>query len=617
MVIKDQQLDLFEPLAAALALRDTPYNSTAHALAELVDNSIDARAREVDVLIRNARENTPSGQYVRVVRSIAVADNGHGMPEDILARALVVGGRPEEGGRIRRRMGKYGVGLPTASLSQCQRVDVWTWQDGIESAWRCYLDVDEVKSGQVLVPAPVQDRPPALWLEQCRSVITDSYNGTLVVWSQLDRVDWRTSRTTMQRLEEEVGRIYRDFITRHEVSIAMQSFGAGVSEDRKMVRPNDPLYLMTGTVHPHHTDNEPMFETWGEKTIPVTANGAHYDVEVKYSIVKSEVLTDSGYRVAGTTPHGRRAARNIGISVMREGRELMTLPPLNNGDDPRHRWWGCELRFNRGCDDIFGVDHSKQLATRLQSVHSLVKRRDPTTNIDEDEQIARTENDVNTTTLYDIVKTINADTAEMFRRIRRMRASDPTEDTSGGSGGDFSGGAGAEATEGVKDAIQEGNTSPTQTEEEREGLDPSVVESHLEEQLILDGTEPALAKGIAAWAASNDVGYVIVPGRVSGSSLFDVRNDHGTIRIILNQEHRLYRLLEVLTDREETDVDYEETSREISLALFILLCAWARMVEQTPNTQARQRYEDTVKDWGGEATHMLTLMSRRIYSDEE
>ncbi len=616
MVIKDQQLDLFEPLAAALAIRDTPYNSTAHALAELVDNSIDARAREVDVLIQNERENTPSGQFVRVVQGIAVADNGHGMPEDVLARALVVGGRPQEGGNIRRRMGKYGVGLPTSSLSQCQRVDVWTWQDGIESAWRCYLDVNEVKSGQVLVPAPVQDNPPDFWLEQCRSVITDSPTGTLVVWSQLDRVNWRTSRTTMQRLEEEVGRIYRDFITRHEVSIAMQSFGAGSNEDTKMVRPNDPLYLMTGTVHPHHKDNEPMFETWAEKPIRVTANGAQYEVEIKYSIVKSEVLTNQGYKVAGTTAHGRGAARNIGISVMREGRELMTLPPLNNGDDPRHRWWGCELRFNRRCDDIFGVDHSKQLATRLQSVHSLVKRRDPTTNIDEDELIARNENDINTTILYDIVKTINVDTAEMFRIIRGMRSRKLQEDTNEETR-DFSSGASVEATESIKDAIQKGNTSPTQTEEEREKLDPSVVESHLEKQLIHDGTESGLAKDIAAWVASNDVGYVIVPGRVSGSALFDVHNDHGTTRIILNQEHRLYRLLEVLTDREEIDVDYEETSREISSALFILLCAWARMVEHTPNTPARQRYEDTVKDWGREATHMLTLMSRRIYSDEE
>ena len=55
----------------------------------------------------------------------------------------------------------------------------------------------------------------------------------------------------------------------------------------------------------------------------------------------------------------------------------MTLPPLNNAGDPRHRWYGCELRFGRGCDDLFGVDHSKQLAARLQAVHSSVQARQP------------------------------------------------------------------------------------------------------------------------------------------------------------------------------------------------------------------------------------------------
>ena len=124
-MVLGQQLDLFEPQAAAMALRDTPYNSTAHALAEIVDNSIDARARDVDLLIMNQREPTPSGQSVRVVRGLAVIDNGHGMPPEVLAQALVVGGRPLEGNGILRRMGKYGVGLPTSSLSQCQRVDVW------------------------------------------------------------------------------------------------------------------------------------------------------------------------------------------------------------------------------------------------------------------------------------------------------------------------------------------------------------------------------------------------------------------------------------------------------------------------------------------------------------
>lgn len=619
-MVVGQQLELFEPLAAALALRDTPYNSTAHALAEIVDNSIDAQARNVDVLIMNQRETTASGQSVRVVRGLAVIDNGHGMTPEVLAQALVVGGRPAEGNGIRRRMGKYGVGLPTSSLSQCTRVDVWTWQSGLDSAWRCHLDVAEVRAGNVRVPVPVQERPPDSWLRQSRpAIVRDSESGTLVVWSNLDRVDWRTSRTTMERVEEEVGRIYRDFIRDRQVSLVMQSFDTDGSRDpSQTIRPNDPLYLITGTVHPHWKSNEPMFEKWAEKRVPVTVNGAQYDVDIIYSRVKGEVLLEQGSRAAGAAEHGRKAARNVGISVVREGRELMTLPPVNNLGDPRHRWWGCELRFNRACDDLFGVDHSKQLAARLQAVHRSVQRTDRnSSNIDEEEERARAEGDQNLIALYDIVKTIDNDTRRMFLQIRDIRSNPPTPGPNQ-DGLDFSGGAGEDATRDIEDAIREGDTEATESEIERGKLSDDQIESGLEEDLVSDGLEPDLAKSIAAWAASRKVGYVINPGRVSGSALFDVRNDHGTIRIVLNQEHRLYQLLRVLSDRYDIEEDNDgEEPGDASLALYLLLCAWARMVEQTPGTQARQRLEDTVIRWGSEANLMLATMARRLVGEEE
>ena len=72
-----QQLSFEDPIMALLAARNTPYNSTAHALAELVDNSIDARARFVDLLLLDRRESSRSGQSVAVVRRIAVMDDGH------------------------------------------------------------------------------------------------------------------------------------------------------------------------------------------------------------------------------------------------------------------------------------------------------------------------------------------------------------------------------------------------------------------------------------------------------------------------------------------------------------------------------------------------------------
>ena len=276
-------------------------------------------------------------------------------------------------------------------------------------------------------------------------------------------------------------------------------------------------------------------------------------------------------------------------------------------------------RFNRGCDDLFGVDHSKQLAARLQAVHRSVQRTDRNSvNTDEEEERARTEGDENLIALYDIVKIIENVTGLMFREIKQIRSRPPPGQGDDEGEEDPSRRAGEDATRDVDVAIEEGDTEPTDTEIQRGKLDEGEVKSGLVGALISDGVEPDLAKSIAAWAVSRNVGYVINPGLVSGFGLFDVRNDHGTVRIVLNQEHRLYQLLRVLSDRygEEEDGDGEE-SGDASLALYLLLCAWARMVEQTPGTQARQRLADTVIRWGSEANLMLASMTRRLVGEEE
>ena len=150
----------------------------------------------------------------------------------------------------------------------------------------------------------------------------------------------------------------------------------------------------------------------------------------------------------------------------------------------------------------------------------------------------------------------------MFREIRRIRSSTPEPTQPDQEGLDFSGGAGEGATRDIESAVESGDTEPTPTERERDSLNPEYVESGVESDLIADGIEEDLARSIASWVSTQNVDYVINPGRVSGSSLFDVRNDHGTIRIVLNQEHRLYRLLRVLSDSHEIEDDLEDELEE-------------------------------------------------------
>ena len=44
-----------------------------------------------------------------------------------------------------RGIGCFGMGLPSSSISQCQRVEVWSWQQGVENVLYSYLDLNEIR----------------------------------------------------------------------------------------------------------------------------------------------------------------------------------------------------------------------------------------------------------------------------------------------------------------------------------------------------------------------------------------------------------------------------------------------------------------------------------------
>ena len=247
--------------------------------------------------------------------------------------------------------------------------------------------------------------------------------------------------------------------------------------------------------------------------------------------------------------------------------------------------------------------------------------RDRNTDVEEDR--ARIESDERVLLLYDIVKEINQDTAAMFRMIRAMRRPPPPVpiDVPGSpvERPDMSGGATEVATKDIADAVEKGLIDPTTTEQERRELTADDVAKALAVDLAQDGLEATLASEIARWAGNNGVGFVIVPGRVSGTALFDVRNEHGTVRVVLNQEHRLFRVLNVLSDPDEREnlEDIEVDGQEMVHLFYLLLCAWARMFEHTPGVQARQRLENVVSSWGSEATYMLNSLAQQLVGDEE
>src|SRR5712692_9029491 len=129
--VASENYDIVPVDLAVTAMRDNGYKTTDHAVAELIDNSVQAGAKLIQVFCVEEPQVVDKRTRYRISQ-IAVLDDGNGMEAETLRLALQFG----NGTHLNSRdgIGRFGMGLPTASLSQCMRVEVWTWTTGPDNA---------------------------------------------------------------------------------------------------------------------------------------------------------------------------------------------------------------------------------------------------------------------------------------------------------------------------------------------------------------------------------------------------------------------------------------------------------------------------------------------------
>ena len=141
--------------------------SLSTALADLVDNSIAARANTIRIFSSLDTSNLKVG----------ILDDGVGLTEDKLLEAMRLGSRSPLEERAQSDLGRFGLGLKTASFSQCRMLTVVTRTNGTTASARWNLDhIAESGRWQVQVPDDLTSIP---WTEHLGS------SGTLVVWERL------------------------------------------------------------------------------------------------------------------------------------------------------------------------------------------------------------------------------------------------------------------------------------------------------------------------------------------------------------------------------------------------------------------------------------------------
>ncbi len=593
--------DLVPTHLAVQAMRDNGYRNTAYAVAELIDNAIQAEATQVELLCCESEELVQQ-RVRRRVKYIAVLDNGTGMDDALLRTALQFG----NGTHLHDRsgIGRFGMGLPSASISQCRKVEVWSWQDRLDKASYSYIDLAAVEQQTMReVPAPEYRPLPEMWV---KAAIAIGATGTLVVWSNLDRVMWRTANTIIRNSEFLIARMYRNFLSEGKVAIRMATFseedpGRRASDDYAVA--NDPGYLITPSSTPAPYDSEPMFQHDGDRwevKRTIRFRDTEHEIVIRFSYAKEEARDRPN---AGSTDYGKHAGKNVGVSLIRAQRELDMDQALVISYDPRERWWGVEVDFPPSLDDLFGVTNNKQSARNFSEVAANFKSiltgesgtaREQLDELAEDEDPSGALLEM--MTLIDRRLTVLRKAIEVQRKGsgKARRRFDPNAPE-------------VQATEVTRERQQEGHRGQSDA---GEGQPEGERKEALKQELVDAGLSDQQAGDLAAKTIESGIKYTFAEADLEGRSFFTVRPVAGEIVIKININHPAYRnLVEVLEeeqlDEETTEAQLRDRLQRANRGLKLLLMAWARYEDEQITDREREQIQDIRTDWGRVAYRFL------------
>lgn len=194
----------------------------SEAVADLVDNSIDANAK--NILIRFVRTDDR-------IRRVMIIDDGDGLSDQVISEAMRIGSSQ---GKSKSSLGKYGIGLKSASLNQADSVSLLSLSKGVGNGRK--WTKENIKQGwicEVMDSKGVED-----YLKRGIGPIQFSESGTVVLWEDLQHL--KTTATTIEStlsqsiklLKNELGLRFHRFISDGRLSIFIDVQASGKPENQ-------------------------------------------------------------------------------------------------------------------------------------------------------------------------------------------------------------------------------------------------------------------------------------------------------------------------------------------------------------------------------------------------
>lgn len=297
------------------ALRELGYDSYSSIL-DILDNCIDAQASTITVEIAEHK-----GDLI-----ITIDDDGSGMDEDTLSEALRLGSDTE---REAGDLGKFGMGLVTASIGLSQRVEILTKEaDG--SLLFGGFDLEEIAIENKFLK----------WVDLAtteQSRLFTKPKGTRVRLSKTDRISNRNTSTFANTLRARTGQVFRKFL---------KAGGCSITVNGRVVEAIDPLMLS-------HTETRLVLDT----EIEVDGKGT-----ATLRVVYLPDLGAAGNAAFGIIP------QSSGFYIVRNNREIMDAHTFGfYKKHPDFSHFRAELSFDGSLDPHFHTDVKKMSIHPSQS----------------------------------------------------------------------------------------------------------------------------------------------------------------------------------------------------------------------------------------------------------
>lgn len=206
------------------------------AVADIIDNSLGKNATEINVFF-SAKEP----QYV------AIIDNGCGMTGEELETAMRYGSRSSLDVRDKDDLGRFGLGLKTASLSQCRKLTVITKKDGKYNA-ACW-DLDHIiheKDWSLICYS--EDEAEKI---SFAAYLKDYESGTVVIWQVFDRIvdgaanPQKVFDEKIERVRSHVSLVFHRYLENEATGYKVKIYF-----NHALVEPTDPFLTTNSATQP-------------------------------------------------------------------------------------------------------------------------------------------------------------------------------------------------------------------------------------------------------------------------------------------------------------------------------------------------------------------------------